>query len=119
MGAFAVSGRKAAINRPVHFWTPEQEALATSLFERNDISDLEFEMRVGRTREATYSRMRLIRQRQNPGIRKNEHRAEKASAKPTAAMLEDARRRAKAMRSISAFVFGDPAPEYSALNRRI
>lgn len=46
------------------------------------------------------------------------HFAERPGARPPSELIEDAQRRALAPRSISAFVFGDPPPGYSALDRR-
>jgi hypothetical protein len=71
-----------------------------------------------RERRAQVQRWREGKRREKYVGHPTAHFAERPGARPPAELIEDAQRRALTPRSISAFVFGDPAPGYSALDRR-
>lgn len=92
-------------------WTPAETATARHLIDCG-ASDEQCIAAVGRNRKACWTR--LDRERYNASVYFKPH----PRVNPEPRSLEEATKRALAPRSITAFVFGDPAPGWSALDRR-
>lgn len=99
-------------------WTIEETKLARRMIEEN-ATEAEFWEAFGRTRSMAVDRIRYV---DVPRYRDRRKNSPKPPPNPTKAIpdevIADAFRRASAPRSITAFVFGDPAPGFSALDRR-
>lgn len=116
--------------RKVRPWTDEETELARAHYTRA-ISPADFFRLVGRTKDAAGRRLEYI---DRPEVREKHLRkmqmyrdaakasgvmnvaARKVDAPPE--LIEEAARRAKAPRSITASIMGDPPPGFSALDRR-
>jgi hypothetical protein len=98
------------------WWTPAEEELARTFY-YSPLNDEAFRQKVGRTRESYKSRMRY--KKANDGDAADKLRMDRGGGgRPTAEMLEDARRRLLA-RSPVQELLGDPAPGYSVLDKRV
>lgn len=92
-------------------WTLEETEIAQRLLD-SQASDAECIAAVGRKRHACY--MRLNRERYSPRLIMTKGPPVKAPD----ASLQDAERRAKAPRTLTAWLCGDPPPGFSALDQR-
>lgn len=100
-------------------WTDEETALARKLIAAN-ATDAEFWEAFGRTRSMAVDRIRYVdvpRYRNRGKCSRTPIIIHPMKAIPDE-VFADAYKRASAPRSITAFVFGDPAPGFSALDRR-
>ena len=91
-------------------WTPEELKTARRLMDEG-ASNEEFISAIGRTRHACWGKLQYENTKM-PTMQKVN------SARPKPEMLADAYQRAATLRTITAFVLGDPAPGHSALDRR-
>lgn len=104
-------------------WTEEETNLARRMIERG-ASDAEFMRVFGRSKKAAQGRIRSVdfpRDRSGERLkydRKGIHVTSGSRAHVPEAVIADRDRRQFAMRTITAFVFGDPAPGQSALDKR-
>jgi hypothetical protein len=115
-----------------NLWSSEETSRARKLLARNATAE-EFRIELGRSKAAAQARILYL---DNPRSReRTKERAyrqkmgERADPMPTGIQAErprsipphlvvEARQRSAAARSITAFVFGDPPPGYSALDKR-
>jgi hypothetical protein len=93
-------------------WTPDEIATAKRLIEEG-ATDEQCVAAVGRNRHTCWTKLYNERNRGYSAFFNHI-----PSAKPKPEMLADAKQRALAPRTISAFVLGDPPFGYSALDRR-
>lgn len=118
----------ARIERDQCFYTPEQDAIARDLLARG-ANDSECIRILGRDRGSIRKRIRRLddpefqeRCREYHRKRQEKRRETGKVGLPlkdvTVAQAEDARARAVAPRSLTAWTFGDPPPGHSALDRR-
>lgn len=91
----------------------------------DEVRSLPLPLRVTLGRSIQYSKRRLEKTPPKDRVRDYSKRGNETdralvftSSRPTEAMLEDAKRRLLAERSITATQFGDPAPGMSALDQR-
>lgn len=99
-------------------WTDEETKLARRLLADN-ATDERFMESLGRTRSMAIDRIRYVDVPRYRDRRKNRPPAVIPPSRTVPhEVIADAFRRAVAPRSITAFVFGDPAPGYSALDKR-
>lgn len=87
------------------------------------IERIRHESRTTEQRRAKYERAKVLREKSkddNPrrAIRTVTSHPVLAFSRPTPEMIAEAQRRADAQRSLTAEFFGDPAPGFSALDRR-
>jgi len=116
-------------------WDDEMTQRSREMKARGGATDAEYIRAFGRNRKAVMARLRYL---DNPAVRAaqaergviylrssetyraklkgNRPLPKRAIVPPEA--IEDAMRRASAPRSISAFLFGDPPPGWSALEKR-
>lgn len=102
-----------------NLWTPETLAMGRSLIDRHATEE-EFRAATGHSRLSFHSRVQTDKKRREREQRASvdpHQRLVRPLAAPSEA-VEDAHRRMAAPRSITAFVFGDPPPGYSALDKR-
>lgn len=103
-------------------WTIEQEYLAKQYAHA---SSLEFIEKVGKTKAAANSHFYYSRyiqkttkkQRKEHQCKRRSRQAVVISNAPNRKMIEDAKQRLIAVRSLTAIICGDPPPGYSALDR--
>lgn len=111
-----------------NLWTEVDTLMARRMLARK-ATDEEFLKVLGRTKSAAFSRIQWLdcpMYRDRKAERKRRERAKNPVAKLRMSrgrtipdgVLEDRDRRNLAPRSITAFVFGDPAPGHSALDLR-
>jgi hypothetical protein len=94
-------------------WSAEDTDIARQMFVNKEPSEA-FIAKLGRSESASRERVKRANERVNV-----ERRATAGGiAKAPAQVVEDAVRRARAPRSLTALAFGDPPPGYSALDRR-
>lgn len=118
--------------RPIP-WTPQDEELAKKLLEAR-ATEAEFQEKLGRSKAASYAHFYYLKHgdknrpdriRLRPSRGKNIVGEEGASAdvvlsyaRPAVQLLEEAKQRLLAPRSITAMLCGDPPPGYSALDKK-
>lgn len=111
-------------------WTPAEEEMAR-VFYKSPLTDEEYLAKVGRTRMAWQGRQRYLKHRESVLQGRKVVRYmrspvkvviyERTLSRPTAQMMSEAQRRelARLSRSQTQELMGDPAPGYSALDKRV
>lgn len=96
-------------------WTEAQTKLARIMLAADE-SNAAFMEQFGKTKAAALTR--VARLDNHPKVRRWSNTPTAGSARPTPQALADAERRLIAPRSLTAEVFRDPPPGYSALDRK-
>jgi hypothetical protein len=94
-------------------WTEEETGVARRLL-KDQAPDSEYERLLGRTKACARARIERLDRLSAPGPRRPEP---KMFSVPVDVWIERSRRLA-APRSLTASIMGDPAPGYSALDRK-
>lgn len=105
-------------------WSEEERAIARRLLEEGAKNRI-FVDQLGRTRKGAVSHIRLFDHRRDRSQEPARIERKGARSVPNArgiqipeTVLDEAAKRMSASRSITAYVFGDPPPGYSALDKR-
>jgi hypothetical protein len=96
-------------------WSDEDTATATKMLAAG-AKDIEFRKAVGRSRAAAKGRVREVQAEKRRAANEAKAPSEFSNVPPD--VLAEARARTLAPRSLTAWAFGDPAPGFSAYDRR-